>query len=73
METKFIVRKRWFDETWNVEEIELTLEDYLLAGQVASGEAKALDKVYGDTAQWTVDLVNPKGGSYYQFFHGRTE
>lgn len=70
----YTIRKRFLvkDEGWRVEsyEVEGTFQD---AGKEASGAAKALDDRFGNDHFWTVDLVNAKGESYFQLFHGRLE
>ena len=59
---------------WQKSVRKLTNVTLQTAGREASADAHRLDKEYGDTHFWTVDLHNPdkpEYGSYYQLFHGR--
>jgi hypothetical protein len=61
-------------EGWKTNETKVDDATYAEAGQVASRIALSLDKEFGDTASWTVDLYSvehPEHRSYYQLFHGR--
>jgi hypothetical protein len=67
----FIIQLRYFveNEGWKYEEHHVD-EQFEAAGRMASRYAYELDAKFGDDG-WTVDLVSPNGGSYFQLFHGR--
>lgn len=64
---------RYFDKSWQT----ITLDwfgSYEGAARVATGVAKELDRLYGNSQFWNVFLRNPEtGDDYYEFFHGRVE
>jgi len=71
MASKYIVRRRYMTNG-NWHEIETDApDDFQEAWAYASWIAERLDREYGDSHFWTVDLVNPKGEGYVQLFHGR--
>lgn len=69
----YIIRSRFLvkDQGWKCEDVVLEDTTYEAAGREASRVARVLDGIYGDDHFWSVDCVNPKGGSYFQLFHGR--
>jgi len=61
-------------EGWKKNIILVENVTYEQAGREASRVARELDKAFGNSHFWTVDLYNPtdrESGSYYQLFHGR--
>lgn len=56
---------------WEHDEVEVNNATYEAAASLASRVAHDLDKEFGDSHFWTVDLKNPEGNSYFQLFHGR--
>jgi hypothetical protein len=69
------IRSRYLvsGEGWKIEETVISAT-YEGAGYAASRVARSLDRVYGGSHFWTVDLYSvdaPEHGSFYQLFHGR--
>lgn len=72
-EDTYTIRSRFLTENgWTVEDIAVTPGETLYyANQVATTRAAELDRDYGDSHFWTVDILGRNNGSYYQYFHGR--
>lgn len=75
MATKeYIIRSHFFmsGRGWVTKE-ERHLGSYEGAASKASGIAKVLDGIHGDSHHWNVYLINPEtNGAYFELFHGRT-
>lgn len=69
-ERTYVIVSRYFEGSWqrDTEEIRGTFQS---AGKRASEIARDLDRKYGNSHFWNVNITNEESSSYMELFHGR--